>query len=149
LVKISPEWVTGPEQGKASGRLATFSLKETKGKTGTGQQVAHLHDRYVMMMMMMKLVRLMSLNETYSSIRVGKRLSEMFPTQNGLKQRDALLPLLFNFAVRVDHAVRRVQVNKDGFPLNGMHQLLVYADYINIFDRSTHTIKKNRSFSSC
>jgi hypothetical protein len=125
----------GPEQGKASGRLATFSLRETKGEAVTGQQVAQLHDRY--MMMMMKLVRLMSLNE------VGKRLSEMFPTQNGLKQ-DALLSLLFNFAVRVDHAVRRVQVNKDGFPLNGTHQLLVYADYINIFGRSTHTIKKNK-----
>ena len=25
-VKISPEWVTGPEQGKSSGRIATFSL---------------------------------------------------------------------------------------------------------------------------
>jgi hypothetical protein len=26
VVKISPEWVTGPEQGKPSGRIATFSL---------------------------------------------------------------------------------------------------------------------------
>ena len=26
MVKISPEWVTGPEQGKSSGRIATFSL---------------------------------------------------------------------------------------------------------------------------
>ena len=26
VVKISPEWVTGPEQGKSSGRIATFSL---------------------------------------------------------------------------------------------------------------------------
>jgi len=25
-VKISPEWITGPEQGKSSGRIATFSL---------------------------------------------------------------------------------------------------------------------------
>jgi len=24
--KISPEWVTGPEQGKSSDRIATFSL---------------------------------------------------------------------------------------------------------------------------
>jgi len=24
--KISPEWVTGPEQGKSSGRIATFNL---------------------------------------------------------------------------------------------------------------------------
>jgi hypothetical protein len=26
VVKISPEWVTGPEQGKSSGRIATFRL---------------------------------------------------------------------------------------------------------------------------
>jgi len=26
VVKISPEWVKGPEQGKSSGRIATFSL---------------------------------------------------------------------------------------------------------------------------
>ena len=25
MVNISPEWVTGPEQGKSSGRIATFS----------------------------------------------------------------------------------------------------------------------------
>ena len=24
--KISPEWITGPEQGKPNGRIATFSL---------------------------------------------------------------------------------------------------------------------------
>ena len=26
MVKISPEWVTGPEQGKYGGRINTFSL---------------------------------------------------------------------------------------------------------------------------
>jgi hypothetical protein len=78
----------------------------------------------------MKQVRLISLNETYIRVQVGKHLSEMFPTKNGLKQRDALLPLLFNFAV--DHAIRRVQVNKYGFQLNSTHQLLVYADDINV-----------------
>jgi hypothetical protein len=48
----------------------------------------------------MKLVRLikMCLNETYSKVRVGKYLSNNFPIQNGLKEGDALSPLLFNFA---------------------------------------------------
>ena len=38
-----------------------------------------------------KLVRLikMCLTETYSRVRVGKNLSEMFPIRNGLKQGDA------------------------------------------------------------
>jgi hypothetical protein len=48
-----------------------------------------------------KLVRLikMCLNETYSKIRIGKHLFGAFPIQNGLKQGDALSPLLFNFAL--------------------------------------------------
>ena len=48
-----------------------------------------------------KLVRLikMCLTEMYSRVRAGKNLSEMFPIRNGLKQGDALLPLLFNFAL--------------------------------------------------
>jgi hypothetical protein len=47
-----------------------------------------------------KLVRLikMYLNETYSRIRIGKRLSVNFPIQNWLKQGDALPPLFLNFA---------------------------------------------------
>jgi len=58
-----------------------------------------------------KLVRLikMCLTETYSTVRVGKNLSEMFPIGNGLKQGDALSPLPFNFAL--DYAIKRVQVN--------------------------------------
>jgi hypothetical protein len=48
----------------------------------------------------MKLVRRikMCLNETYSKVRIGKHLSDSFPVKNGLKQRDALSPLFFNFA---------------------------------------------------
>jgi len=58
-----------------------------------------------------KLVRLikMYLTETYSRVRVGKNLSDMFPIRNGLKHGDALSPLLLNFAL--EYAIRRVQVN--------------------------------------
>jgi hypothetical protein len=59
-----------------------------------------------------KLLRLikMCLNEMYSRVRVGKHLSDMFPVRNGLKQRDDLSPLLFNFAL--EYAITRVQVNR-------------------------------------
>jgi len=47
----------------------------------------------------MKVVRLKNiyLNEIYNRVCVGKGLSDLFPVRNGLKQRDALSPLLFNF----------------------------------------------------
>ena len=83
----------------------------------------------------------MCLTETYSRVRVGKNLSDMFPIRNGLKQGDALLPLLFNFAL--EYAIRRVQVNQDGLKLNGTHQLLFYADDINVLGGSIHTVKEN------
>jgi hypothetical protein len=37
----------------------------------------------------------------------------------------------------------RVQVKEDGFKLNGTHQLLVYAENINILDGSVCTMNKN------
>jgi hypothetical protein len=46
------------------------------------------------------------LNETYSRVRLGKNLSDKFAVQNGLKQGDALLLLIFNFTL--EYAIRRV-----------------------------------------
>ena len=65
----------------------------------------------------------------------------MFPIRNVLKKGDAISPLLFNLAL--EYAIRRVRVNQDGLQLNGTHQLLVYADEVNILGGSVHTVKEN------
>jgi hypothetical protein len=67
----------------------------------------------------------MCLNETYSRVRVGKDLSEMFPVKHSFKQGDALSSMLFNFAF--EYVIRRIEVNQEGLKLNGTNWILVYA----------------------
>ena len=90
----------------------------------------------------MKLLRLikMCLTETNSRVRVGKNLSDMFPTRNVLKQGDDLSPLLFHFSLEC--AIGRVQLNQDGLKLNGTHKLQAHADDVSTSGRSVRTIKK-------
>jgi hypothetical protein len=54
-----------------------------------------------------------------------KKPSVAFSILNGLKQEDALSPLIFSFAIEYD--IRNVQEIREGLQLDASHQLLVYA----------------------
>ena len=51
--------------------------------------------------------------------------------------------IMYSFDFALEYAIGRVQVNQDGLKLNGTHQLLAYANNVNILGGSIHTLKEN------
>jgi hypothetical protein len=72
----------------------------------------------------------MCVNETYSTVRIGKNLSHKFLTQNCLEQGDTLSPLLFSFTSK--YAIGTVKEDGKGLQLNGAGKLLASADDVSI-----------------
>jgi hypothetical protein len=76
-------------------------------------------------------------------VRIGKNLPDKFPIRNGLKQGDALSPLLFNFALKF--AIRRIQENQEGLKLNRIEQLLVYDVSVNMVTENINHKEKHKT----
>jgi len=64
-------------------------------------------------------------------------LSDIFPIQNGLKQGDALSKLLLMFGFEC--VIRKIQENQEGLKLSVTHQLMTYANDVNLVSK-THTL---------
>jgi hypothetical protein len=89
-----------------------------------------------------KLVRIikMYLNKTYSKVPIGKNLSDAFAIQNDVKQGDNLYDH-FQLCFRI---CNQEGPRKSGrLELIGTHQLLVYADDVNVLGKNTNAIRKN------
>ena len=62
-------------------------------------------------MQLLRLVK-MCMNETYSRVRVGKHLSDIFFIKKGLKNGEAFSPLLLIFGL--GYATGKVEASQEG-----------------------------------
>jgi len=53
-------------------------------------------------------------------------------------------PLLFHSTVK--HVIRKIQENKWGLNLNGIHQFLVCIDNVNLLGENINTVKNQRLY---
>jgi hypothetical protein len=84
----------------------------------------------------------MCLNETCSKVHIGKHFSDNCPIQNGLKQGNALLQILFNVAL--EFIITKVQEYHVRLKLNATHQCLIYTDDLNLLGDNTNTTVKSK-----
>ena len=81
------------------------------------------------------------LNGTQSKVIIGNYLSSSFPIKNGLKLGDALSPLLPKFAL--EYAIRKIEETNLGLDMNITHQILAYADNLNLIGVDIRTKERN------
>ena len=81
------------------------------------------------------------LKDTRGRVRIGNQMSETFNIHSGLKQGDALSPLLFNLVL--EYAIKEMQKSNDGLQLNGTTQILTYADDIALLGDNKETLINN------
>jgi hypothetical protein len=86
----------------------------------------------------------MCLNGTNSKVRIGKTLSDAFPIHKGMKQGDIFSPLFFIFASQ--YCIRNAQENAEGLEFQETHQILFYAEDVNILGENMNTVRKIKEY---
>ena len=89
---------------------------------------------------MVQLVK-MCLSDPISRVRISNNMSDSFKIRNGLKQSYILSPLLFNFAL--EYAILKIKGDKKGLSLNGLNQLFVYADDVDLIGDDIDALQSN------
>jgi hypothetical protein len=69
-------------------------------------------------------------------------LYENFPFQKWSLKRATLSPLLFNFAL--EYAIKKFQKYQMRLKLNGIYQLMAYADNVNLLGDNIYTVNKTQ-----
>ena len=74
-------------------------------------------------------------------MRIENCLSSSFPIGNCLLQEDSLSPLLFNFVL--EYVIKKVQEINLGLDMNDNHQVIAYADDVNLIGDNIRIIERN------
>jgi len=87
---------------------------------------------------LVKMIEICKLN-TYCKVRYQGELSPQFEVQSGLKQGDAISPILFNLVL--EKVIRDISVNHE-MEMNGKNIMLVYVDDIVILGNTENDVVK-------
>jgi sorting nexin-29 len=78
-------------------------------------------------------------NEVYAIVKIGRNVSSEFKVK-GLRQGDAIAPLLFNIVLEI--AIRRSKVETKGTIFDKCNQIMAYADDVVIMGRRLQDVKE-------
>ena len=79
-------------------------------------------------------------NETYPKVKTDKHLSSEFKFNKGLRQGDAIAPLLVNIVLEI--AIRRPKLETSGTIFDKCSQIIAYADDMVVVGRILQEVEE-------